>query len=660
MTCALCGAQNAEDTGYCTRCGVMLGLRCPQCGGANNPKARRCGGCGTLLQIQDAIRKSVRAPIDSRRMVTVLFADVVGYTSMVDTYSDRTESIRTMLAECFDALAAIVLEQGGTIEKFIGDAVCALFGAPAVHEDDPHRALLCAVEMCRAVERLNRRRQEAPMDEGVPLRLRIGVTTGEVVGGTAQHAGERQYSVTGDAVNTASRLQAMAEPGQILVGAPTERLARQRFDFRDLGPVKLKGKRVPVQAFLLVGERQERLPATGVLVNRRRELHQLGHCLSLVTEGDTQLVELVGDAGVGKTRLVGAFMEQASGTALIARGSCPPLAATPLFPFRTIAEGLLRGLQPEDSDGTEGPESTAPLEDLSAGGSPAHLDHPIERVASAIHDAIRAISRSRPAVVVLENVHRADPETLELLRRIVTTVGDERLLLLWTRRTGEEMLLEGDFDASLTRLRVKPLTKSDSRRLMLQLLEGVDIPQTVQDLVVDRSAGNPLYIEAMVRAIAEDRELVEGAGAAQNIEIPATVQGLIQARLDSIPESQRLLLQEAAVVGREFDSQVLRRVDLFGIDVVPTLETLARRGMLEHGASGTYRFRHVLTQEVAYATMLEGLRTELHREVADALIEMFPNESVDLAPIRADHYAKAGDTDRAVEVLIEAGSTAGE
>jgi adenylate cyclase len=156
MTCALCGAGNPEQAAYCGTCGVMLGARCPECQAANHPRARRCGACGAVIQSVEAPRPSARAPRESRRIVTVVFADIVGFTSMVESYGDQAERIRTMLRECFDALASIVLEHGGTVEKFIGDAVCALFGAPVVHEDDPERALGCALQMQRAIERLNR------------------------------------------------------------------------------------------------------------------------------------------------------------------------------------------------------------------------------------------------------------------------------------------------------------------------------------------------------------------------------------------------------------------------------------------------------------------------------------------------------------------------
>lgn len=657
MICALCGGQNQAGASYCSQCGVMLGLRCPECAAANNPRARRCGACGAVLHPAEAVRPSATpAPRESRRIVTVLFADIVGFTGMVESYGDQAEAVRSLLKECFDALAAIALEQGGTVEKFIGDAVCALFGAPSVHEDDPQRALSAALQMQRAMERLNRLREERSQDDGKPLQLRIGISTGEVVGGTAEHAGEQQYSVTGDAVNTASRLQSSAGQGQILVSAMTERLARDRFTFEPVGEIKLKGKRAPISTFLVVGERAEDDATGGIFINRRQEIDHLCYCLNLAGQGAAQLVEMVGDAGVGKSRLVEAFVDQAGAGTVICRGSCPPLAASSLYPFQSVAAGLLAaaGSDLGDLDG-----AIPVLEQIASGAGLVEEDDPIEAAGNAIHTAIRALPATTPTAIIIENVHRADPDTLDLLRRLVSTVRDERLMLLWTRRTGEDLPIEGDTLTSLTRLIVRPLAEADAHELMRHLLGPAEIPQSVSDLIVERSGGNPLYIEAMVRGLVEDDDLLQRAESLETVQIPATVQGLIQSRLDNIPEQQKLLIQEAAVVGREFDAELLQRVDLFGIDVATTLELLARRGMIEHIGGPRYSFRHVLTQEVAYDTMLEGLRTELHREVAESLVDLYPDRMTEMAPVLADHFAKAGDTDRAVEVLVQAGQAEG-
>lgn len=655
MTCALCGATNPAESGYCNRCGVMLGLTCPQCEAANNPKARRCGACGAVLQADTRERPATRAPRESRRIVTVLFADIVGYTSMVESYSGRTEAVRSLLKESFDGLAGLIHEHGGTVEKFIGDAVCALFGAPVVHEDDPERALRCALAMQRSMSRLNGGHQAGVDEDMQPLALRIGVSTGEVVGGTAEHAGQPQYSVTGDAVNTAARLQTSAEAGQILVSSATERVTRRSFHFEPAGEIKLKGKRQPVPAFLLYGETPaEAIPGSD-LVDRRRELEHLGYCLHLAAEGDAQLVELVGDAGVGKTRLLNAFLQQSAGDAIICWGTCPPTAAGPLYAFQSIAAELLQGLS---SDGAQADGVTTSREILEtlASASLTDVDESVEAIRGAFDGVVKAIAVDRPVVIILENVHRADHDTLLLLQRIMTSVANQRLMLLWSRRTGEEMVSEGDYRASFTRLNLKPLSEQDADQLLMQLLGAKDIAPRLRALIVQRSGGNPLYIDAMVQTLEETGGLSEAASL-DNVEIPATVQGLIQARLDNIPEGQRLLLQEAAVVGREFDAEILKRVDLFGLDVELDLEGLTRLGMIERLVESRYRFRHVMTQEVAYDTMLQGLRSELHREVAEALLDMSPERLGEMAPVLADHYAKAGDTDRAVEILVQAGQT---
>ncbi|HEV3311390.1 MAG TPA: adenylate/guanylate cyclase domain-containing protein, partial [Chloroflexota bacterium] len=542
---------------------------------------------------------STRAPRESRRIVTALFADIVGYTSMVETHSERTETVRALLQECFDGLAPIVLDFGGIVEKFIGDAICALFGAPAVHEDDPQRALACALAMQAAMDRMAETRGGADGHDGLPpMSLRIGISTGEVVGGTAKQGGQEQYSVTGDAVNTASRLQASAQSGQILVSAATERLARATFAFEPIGEIKLKGKRSPLHTFVLLGEREPGARAGDIdLVNRRKEMAHLDYCLELAAQGDPQLVELTGDAGVGKSRLVEAFAEHVSDSALVSRGSCPPQAAAPVHPFMTVARDLLVGISALGGPADTPTEMIGVLEEVAAGTIPVDLEEPAHAIASAMQQAVHAISYARPVLILVENVHRADPESLDLLQHLIARIRDERLMLAWTRRTGEEMPLEGDYHVAFTRIPLKPLADRDAEYLLRQLLGDTPVPAQLQRLVVERSAGNPLYIEAMVRAILDDGDLLARPEVA-SLEVPTTVHGLIQSRLDSFPEAQRLVAQEAAVAGREFDARLLQEVDLFGIDVLPALEALTRRGMIESMGGTTYRFRHVLTQEV--------------------------------------------------------------
>jgi adenylate cyclase len=582
-----------------------------------------------------------------------LFADLVGYTTMVESYGSEAENVRALVTECFEVLAGRVLSHGGTVEKFIGDAVCALFGAPTAHEDDPERALACALEMQLAIDRMNQQRLiRTPPRE--PLALRIGISTGEVVGGTTEHGGERQYSVTGDAVNTASRLQAAALPGQILASDTTERLARSRFAFEAGGEIKLKGKRKPTATFRLVGPRREESAANIDLVNRHDELERLDYTLKRAGLRDTQLVEIVGDAGVGKTRLVTAFNSAAGTEAIVAHGTCPPMATSQLFPFQSIATALVQACREVLGTGVSAQRHEVALEELLLNAAPEDVSA-VDAIVSGIRNVVKHLETSAPVVIAVENIQRADPLSIEVLKRLASTVGNTRLLLVWTRRTGEETPLDADYDCSFTRLVVKPLSAADSGRLMKQMLGDRTVPESLANLIVDRSAGNPLYIEAMTRMLIEDEDLFVSGQTPETLQIPHTVQGLIQARLDSIPEGHRLALQEAAVVGRDFDAELLQRVDLFGIDIPSTLDAVVRTGMIEHVGESAYRFRHVLTQEVAYDGMLQALRSELHREVAEALVDMFPDRAVELAPVIADHYAKAGDTDRAVEILVQAG-----
>jgi adenylate cyclase len=659
MICGLCGAPNGADAAFCSSCGVQLSTRCPNCTAFTHALARLCGNCGTQLNASQApnpIATSQRAPRDSRRLVTVLFADIVGYTGMVESFGEHTEQVRTFMHHCFDILGRIVVDHGGTVEKFIGDAVCAVFGAPVVHEDDPERALSCALKMQEAMLGFERPAMDG-RNSDQKLQLRIGISTGEVVAGTADQGGTEHYTVTGDAVNTAARLQSHAEPGQITVSEATERLARDRFVFEPAGEVKLKGKRAPVRTHILLGSREAHLPTGTDFVGREREMDQLWFCFDSAARDGLQLVEIVGEAGVGKSRLVSRFIEAAGPDATICRGSCPPMASAPLQPFRDIVRCLLAA-HPDEAESAGDPDLTTArhlLEALVNDEADVDGSSDPETVAQTVLVFLSA-SAGRTAVI-LENAHRADPDTLQVLRLLTRGATHSGSLLIWTRRTGEEPVVQGDTAASLTRLTLRPLSAMESRRLLDLLLGESSMPEPMADLVVQRSGGNPLYIEAIVRMLLEEGDLREASG--DRIDVPATVQSLIQARLDNLPEHQKLLLQEAAVVGREFEVDLLEEVDLFGVDVAACLDALAERGMLERAGGRAYRFHHVLTQEVAYDTMLETLRMELHRELADTLLERNPDRIRELAPIIADHYAKAGDTERAVEILVESGSGGG-
>ncbi|HZT95545.1 MAG TPA: adenylate/guanylate cyclase domain-containing protein [Chloroflexota bacterium] len=616
-----------------------------------------------LRQTDQPFTVAERFPRESRRIVTVLFADLVGYTDLIESTSEQTEQVRGLLGQCFDLLARIVEDHGGTVEKFIGDAVCALFGAPTVHEDDPERALRCALSMRDAVEVFQ------PTEEAlecIGLAIRIGVSTGHVVGGTVQRGGERQYSVTGDAVNTAARLQSAAGTGQIFVSGATETLVRSSFEFESLGGMKLKGKRQPVDAFRLIGPIQaEPNRYAADLVDREVEMEHLLYCLGLARRGTPQVVEIVGEAGIGKSALLSAFSRRIEEQAIVALASCPLLGSTPLMPFQAIASALISTpsasdlLEPSRGEIRLVEEARARLTELAA-GAPA-IDGPDDLVHLASHMRLLIIehAKSRPVAVLLEDLQRADPQSLELWRLLAGSPWTGHLLLGWTRRSGEDPQVEPEISSSFTRIVVGPLPPSAGRELLALRLEGTELSDELSRLVLERSGGNALYIEAMTRNLIESRASTSDMEVASSLEVPGTVHGLIQARLDSMPEAQRLLLQEAAVIGNEFDVELIQRVDLFGIDVGPALIAATRTGMIEQTGPSLYRFRHALTQEVAYTTMLETLRSELHREIADALSEMRADRFVELAPTIADHYAKSGDVDRAVDVLVQAGQPPG-
>jgi class 3 adenylate cyclase/tetratricopeptide (TPR) repeat protein len=650
---------------------------CPRCGTQNADAAKFCSECGAPLSA------TIAAGGEERKLVTVVFADVAGSTGLGERLD--VETLRDVMQRFFAAMRGEIEAQGGTVEKFIGDAVMAAFGVPAAHEDDPARALRAALAMRRRIARLN---AEVGAEHWTELAVRIGVNTGEVIAATAPRPGEAM--ATGDAVNVAARLQQLAAPGEIVVGERTAAAVRG-FELAPLRtPLELRGRAEAVGAFVLVGERDE--PERGVpglrapLVGRDAELELLGSLLRRVAaERRAHLVTIYGDPGVGKSRLVAEFTGAAG--ARVARGRCLPYGdGITFWPLAEIAKahaGVLDNDPPEvalakvralgeaapelreavpalvHTIGLEDPES--PLRNLSPRG-----------VIAAIHVAWRAffahLGADGPAIVVIEDIHWGDGALLDVLEDLTDRIPAPVLFLcpsrpeLLGRRPGW-----GGGRRSASSVSIEPLQAADAERLVGLLLDVDGLDAGTRSRILERAEGNPFFLEEILRRLLDEGLIVrhEGrfralAGTAE-VTIPDTVQGVLAARIDLLPPDQKRAVQSAAVVGRVFWPGAV--ADLLNGDagrVDELLDGLERRDLVSTRLSSSMagerelNFRHILTRDVAYESLPRRDRPPAHARVAEWIEQAFGERRLEVSELLAHHYDLAGDRSRARVYSLEA------
>jgi class 3 adenylate cyclase/tetratricopeptide (TPR) repeat protein len=639
---------------------------CPHCGQENPERFRFCGSCGTAL--------TATAPPagEERKVVTVLFCDLVGFTAR----SDRAdpEDVGAMLRPFHQRLRAEVGRFGGTLDKFIGDAVMAVFGAPAAHEDDPERAVRCALGMLAAIQQLN------DADPSLDLAVRIGIASGEAL--VTLGPTEETEAVVGDVVNVAARLQGVAPVGRIVVEEATWRATRALIDDQRLDPVRVKGKAEPVAIFRVTAARSRTggdagRPATP-FVGREEELDLLRRLYGRVLgEHAVRLVTIVGEPGVGKSRLVGelaAFVDARPELVAWRQGRCLPYGDG--ITFWALGEvvkahaGILESDGPAEVAGKLDAAVSALSDDRSTrewlkarlaplAGLIAAEAAGVERSESfsAWRQFVEAIAAAHPLVLVVEDLHWADPALLEFLEHLVTHVTGGDLLVVATARPE---LLErhpgwGGGVADAATLPLAPLTDEDTARLVAALVGRSVLPAEVQALLLERAGGNPLYAEEFARLLA-DRGLLAGGvgGPVRELPVPETLQALIAARLDALTPARKALLQDAAVVGKVFWSGALASMGGRGEDEVRAgLQELQRRELIRAvpdssvGHQAEYAFWHALVRDVAYAQIPRGGRARRHRAAAGWLRDLAGERVADRAEVIAHHYTQALTLSRA-------------
>jgi predicted ATPase/class 3 adenylate cyclase len=629
---------------------------CPSCGRENPEDARFCSGCGTELAAPSPAR-------EERKVVTVLFCDLVGSTARAE--GADPEDVRALLSTYHERVRHELERFGGTVEKFIGDAVMALFGAPTAHEDDPERAVRAALAI-----------RDWATEEG-ELQVRIGITTGEALVSLAANPQAGEGMASGDVVNTAARLQSAAPVSGILVDETSHRASRDAIDYREHAPVEAKGKAEHVPVWEAV-EARARFGVDAAqrggaeFVGRRRELDLLRDALARVREeGEAQLVTLVGVPGIGKSRLVfELFGEIARGSELTywrQGGALPYGDGVTFWPLAEIAkahagiletdaaeqaeEKLRRSVQEALEDETEAEWVLGHLRPLVGLTAESELggDRRGEAFA-AWRRLFEGLAERRPLVLVLDDLQWADEAMLDFVDHLVEWASGVPLLVLCTARP--ELLDRrpgwGGGKLNSTLVALSPLSEEDTARLIAILLARSVLPAEKQQELLARSGGNPLYAEEYVRM------LQERGGVGGELPLPESVQGVVAARLDVLAAEEKALLQDAAVVGNVFWSGALAAIGGSSpTSIEERLHALERRDFLRRGRRSSvageteYAFRHVLVRDVAYGQIPRGRRAARHRLAAEWIASLSADRSEDRAEMLAHHYLSAIDFARA-------------
>ncbi len=702
MLCSNCGAESAPGKKFCAECGNPLARACPNCGSPLGGSEKFCAECGTPLAGASVAPARVSAPqvretpAAERRLVSVLFADLVGFTTLSE--SRDAEEVRELLSTYFDTCKTLISRYGGVVEKFIGDAVMAVWGTPVATEDDAERAVRAALDLTKAVAELG---EEA----GAPnLRARAGVLTGEAA---VTIGAEGQGMVAGDIVNTASRIQSAAEPGQVYVGESTMRASEASIVYEDAGEHEMKGKAEPMRlhrAVRVVAGSLGALRQTGLeapFVGRNRELRMIKELFHGSTEeGKAALVSVTGIAGIGKSRLSWEFEKYVDGLAedsLWHRGRCLSYGEGVAY-WALVDMVKMRCRIAEEEDATSALlKLRATIEEFIPDPKErqwveprlAHLlalDGGVtgdqENVFSAWRIFFERLAERYPVVMVFEDMQWADEGMLDFIEYLLEWSRSQPIFILGLSRPelADKRPTWGAGKRSFSSLHLEPLSADAMQELLAGLVPG--LPGDVRQQILDRAQGVPLYAVETVRMLldrgllAREGSVYKPTGPIESLEVPETLHGLIAARVDGLTQEERRIVQDGAVLGKTFFKQGVARVSGLSEDEVePLLASLLRKEVISLQADprsperGQYGFLQDLVRKVAYDTLSKKERKARHLAAAAFIEESWTGEEDEIVEVVAAHYLSAYEAapeaedaeeirDKAREHLVSAGERA--
>lgn len=638
-----------------------------------------------------------------RKLVTVIFADLVGFTRLAENMDP--EYVRDLMNSCFDQLVPVINKFGGTVDKFIGDEIMALFGAPLAHENDAERALRAALQMQEELKSFNKTHQ-------ISLNIHFGINSGLVIAGYIGSANRQEFSVLGDAVNLAAHLGHLAQGGEILVGPDTFRQTRHIFTFQELGPLRLKGKLEPVLAYKLLGLRpkpiaswrgKEAREISSPLVGREKEINILSDCLQNLLAGKGGLVAILGEAGLGKSRLVAEVRRKFStyNFCFLEGRALSFSQGISYYPFLEIIQGDA-GIGCNDLEDERWPKLENRLQELFPEDSAEILPYLATLLNLKIpepyserikyldaetmgHQLFRAVklyfaqlARQRPLVLIFEDLHWADQSSALLLEHLFPLTKEVPLLLWSVGRPdpGTPALSLREIGANnyaeyYREIVLNPFTPLESFLLVSNLLPIDKFPPSWSKEILDKAEGNPFFLEEIVRALIDlgafARDKMTGKwrtiAKATATVIPDTLQGVIMARVDTLGEDLKELLRLASVIGRIFFYRVLHALTKNGHDLDQQLQELQNLEIVRERKripEWEFAFKHVLVQETIYQSILLQKRKELHYQVGKCMEELFADRLAEFYGLLAFHFTQAQKWEIARDYLLKAGDQAGK
>jgi class 3 adenylate cyclase/tetratricopeptide (TPR) repeat protein len=701
MKCPKCEFENREGAKFCGNCRAKLTLVCPRCKSENPPENKFCDECGQDLGeakevspvdydrpqsytpkfLADKILTTRSSIEGERKLVTVLFADVANYTSIAEKLDP--EEIHQIMDGCFQILMDEIHKYEGTINQFTGDGVMALFGAPVAHEDHAQRACYAALSIQRAMEEYG---EKVKKNCGVEFNMRIGLNSGPVIVGSIGDDLRMDYTAVGDTTNLASRMENMARPGTILGAGNIYKLARDFFEFESLGEVQVKGKEGFQEAYELkkateVETRIEAAAAKGLtkFVGRTREAGALKEAYEHARAGKGHVVGIVGEAGVGKSRLLLEFRNiLLEGKHIYLEGRCLHYGGS--MPYLPILDILKSYFELKEGDreflvkkkleekivqlDERLKRLLPPLQEIFSVkvDDRAYLQLGPEQKKMRTFEAIRELlvrqSENKPIVLAIEDLHWIDKTSEDFLSYLIELLASAHILLILLYRPEYTHVWESK--SYYSKIGVDQLSATTSTELVQAILWDGEVMPELRELVLSKAGGNPLFVEELTHSLVEngsiqrkDRQYVLTRKASE-IEVPGTIQGIIAARIDRVEESLKRIMQVASVIGREFAFRVLQSMMGMREELKSSLLNLQGLEFISEKRlfpELEYIFKHALTQEVAYNSLLQKRRKEIHEKIGRAIEALYPESLQEYYELLAYHYGRSDNKVKALEYL---------
>ena len=702
LKCPECLSENRAGIKFCEECGANLGLQCPACK-ARIPLGKKfCGECGRKIsdpskpppldysQPQSYTPKFLADKIlthrgmveGERKLITVLFADVANYTAISARLDP--EDVHQVMDGCFKILMDDIHQHEGTINQFTGDGVMALFGAPLSHEDHAQRACRAALSIQKSMGEYSRKIEK---ERGIAFRIRMGLNTGPVIVGSIGDDLRMDYTAVGDTTNLAARIQQRADPGDIWLSRETHNIIRDYFGDISLGEISLKGKQRPEPVYRLVAEKTDvrtRFEAgllRGVtrLVGRRAEINTLQAAFERAANGEAQVVDVVGEAGIGKSRLIFEFQKTLDKNVPFFIGLCIQYGRNINFlPVTDVVKAAFKiddGMSEKEAGNLleeQAIDHLAPMIPFYRSLLSLPVDNPAFKALSpegrkfGTFEAVKSIllftSSKQPLVLFLEDIHWMDKISEEFFTYFSRSFSKSPILMIAAYRPeGSPAWAQG---GHYQRLGLETLSPGSSLRLVRNILDDRTIETEVEEKIIAKTGGNPFFIEEITRELIDRGDLIKkgaryvSSRPIEQLEIPNTVQGVLAARMDRLSEDLKKTMQIASVIGRDFAFRLLKTVMELGEEIRAHLANLVGLEIIYEKAlypELEYIFKHALTREVAYESLLRQKRREIHSRIARAIEALYAGRLEEHYEMLAHHYEQSGNAEKAADYLILAG-----